>query len=150
MWTRSTHPYRLCTILRGFIVSILWQYEIAYRFNLSYFNFGQDWIFFFFLVLFIYFFLWTSWAGHLRPDPPGSRGSQGLSESQVGVRKATRPCDSSAVSRRCAGGGEERRGSSRSGRTDETVRGCSARVRFTPPKERTVFFPPSLGACLDF
>lgn len=24
------------------------------------------------------------------------------------------------------------------------------RVRFTPPKERTVFFPPSLGACLDF
>lgn len=42
-------------------------------------------------------------------DPPGSRGSQGLCDSQVGVRKATRPCDSSAVSRRCAGGGEEER-----------------------------------------
>lgn len=33
------------TILSRFIVSILWQYEIGYRFNLSYFNFGQDWIF---------------------------------------------------------------------------------------------------------
>lgn len=43
MW--SPHPYRLCTILRRIVVSILWHYEIGYRFNSSYFNFGQDWIF---------------------------------------------------------------------------------------------------------
>lgn len=32
------------------------------------------------------------------------------------------------------------------GRTEETVRGCSTRVRFTPPKERTVF--SSLPRCI--
>lgn len=56
-------------------------------------------------VLFLYELGWASTA-----DPPGSRGSpQGLCDSQVGVRKATRPCDSSTVSRRRAGGGEEER-----------------------------------------
>lgn len=63
VWLWSSHPYRPCSILRRFIVSVLWQHEIVYRFSSSNFNFGRDWIFFFFLSFFLFNELgWTSTA----------------------------------------------------------------------------------------
>lgn len=122
-----------CTILRAFIVSILWQHEIGYRFNLSNFNFGRDWIFSFSFSFF-----------HERAGQgvrgPGSKRPQRITRS-VPRRSECAQQRAPVIHPHFPDGAqvEEERKRLREDGGDE--RGCSVRERCFPPKDRT---PPPL------